>query len=68
MGFLIVIFAAMNFFETYHDITIEKNAKFASDFPIWRGASSFVFYSWILGFCILFMEKMNINYKMIVAV
>jgi hypothetical protein len=68
MGFLIVIFAAMNFFENYHDITIEQNPKFALEFPVWRGASSFVFFMWILGFALLFMEKMNINYKLVLAI
>ena len=67
MGFFIVIFAAMNFFDYYHDISIEQNPKFALQFPVWRGASAFVFFMWVLGFALLFMEKMNINYKLVLA-
>ena len=67
MGILLVCFAAIIFFKQYHNITLENNKTYASDFPVWRGASYIIFYQWMLGFSFLFLESTQINYKLILT-
>lgn len=55
MGILLVCFGALIFFKQYHNISLETNKTYASDFPIWRGASYIIFYQWMLGFSFLFL-------------
>jgi hypothetical protein len=55
MGILLVIAASLIFFKDFHDISLDKSAVYKGYFPVWRGASYFIFYQWLLAFVFLFL-------------
>ncbi len=55
MGILLVIAASLIFFKDFHNISLDKSAVYKDYFPVWRGASYFIFYQWLLGFVFLFL-------------
>lgn len=65
MGSLIFLIILMIMFETIVGSGLQENKLFIDHFPVWRGASSFIFYIWLLGLDILFFEAHSINYQLI---
>ena len=50
-----------------NNINIEDWPFFADNFAIWRGASYFILYIWVIGIGIKVMETYTINYRLIFA-
>ena len=65
MGVLICILGVIIYFKERNNIYLETSKVYQSDFPIWRGASYLVFYQWVMGCCLVFLEASQINYKLI---
>ena len=55
MGICLVALAVVIFLKTHHNIYLDNNTTFRADFPIWRGASYFVAFQWILGFALFIL-------------
>lgn len=68
MGLCFMGLAVVLFIKQFHHINLDTNKTYQADFPIWRGASYFVAFQWILGFSLLFLEQTHLNYKMILNI
>lgn len=68
MGVCLIALAIVFFVMEYFNISPETNRAYYEDFPIWRGASYFVAFQWILGAILAFLERTKINYKLILNI
>ena len=65
VGVIFTAFTLIIFYKENLRITVMTDSEFQTIFPIWRGASYLIFYTWILGFDIWLFEYFKIDYKQI---
>lgn len=65
IGALIMLIMIIPMNDIINNISIKTNQEFREQFPMWRGASYWLFYMWLIGCNFLFYETSQINYKLI---